>query len=41
MHYHIKTRTVDLEWVNIRRVISGVNGPKFSIFYSSERDSSL
>jgi len=27
-----KTRTIDLEWVNISRVISGVSGPKFIKF---------
>jgi len=27
-----RTRIVDLEWVNISRVISGVSKPKFTIF---------
>ena len=30
-----KTRTVDLGWVNISRVISGVSGPKFTKFFYS------
>ena len=28
-----KTRTIDLGWVNISRVISGVSGPNFTNFF--------
>jgi len=28
-------RTIDLEWVNISRVIYGVSGPKFTNFFYS------
>jgi len=30
-----KTRTIDLGWVNISRVVSGVSGPKFTKFFYS------
>ena len=32
-----KTRTIDLRWVNISRVISDVSRPKFTIFRVSRR----